>query len=102
MRILLSHFIVFSLLFMSLDGAADRVSVGDPHDDGTARLVDGSATDTCFDGEHGEHGCHGHVAGISVSFVVSVAAVGPADPQYSAMPYMLNYAQAPPTPPPNT
>ncbi len=107
MRILLSNFIVLSLLFLSMDGAADRVSVSHPHDDGQARQVDvtkSMSADTGTDvdpDEHDTHYCHGHVAGISVSFAVAAAPAGVADPRYGVMPYLLTYAQAPPTPPPN-
>ena len=108
MRRLLCQIVMFSVLFMSLDGAADIPSVGHPHGDDptyqldsqrfTAAVVTNSTADQ--NAEHCEHCCHGHV----VSIAEQEASVTPPAtlPERKAAPaiHFRNLTQAPPTPPP--
>ena len=101
---------MFSVLFMSLDGAADIPSVGHPHGDEEVYQRDSQPTTTTAvvtdstadqNAEHCEHCCHGHV----VSIAEQEASVTPplTLPDRKVVPdlHVRNLAQAPPTPPPN-
>ena len=102
--------VIFSLLFVSIEGAADVVLDGVPHGSDSSHLEefghllnahDGEIPDKVLDGEHCEHCCHGH----SVSIVMNVACIpmpaSGSSPELSHSDFVLSLAQAPPTPPPN-
>ncbi len=101
-------FVMISVLFMSLDGAADIESTGHPHGDDGGQLYAAqtvSSVDTAsasdFDVQHCEHCCHGH----TFSIVGQIAAILPSlidtDQQAAVAPQIRHSAHAPPTPPPN-
>jgi len=99
--------VMISVLFMSVDGAADVASTDHPYGGAPAYFVDkhtGSSPATglgsTLDVDHCEHCCHGHTSSITghVSVVVPVLIAG--DYQVRRAPHVRNLAQAPPTPPP--
>lgn len=104
-------FVMISVLFTSVEGAADVLVDGLPHAGDVAshesefgHSLEAHEDETSsgeLDDEHCKHCCHGHTAGatgqfksVTTSFVASEHIVG-----RSAI--VLNFAQAPPTPPPN-
>ena len=98
---------MLSMLFMSAEGAIDTASDGHPHGDDLAHQVDvpeslasNTGPDASLADDHCEHCCHGHLVSISSKLELAPL-VGGTDHQSSGIPYVLNYAQAPPTPPPN-
>ena len=104
-------FVMISVLFTSVESAADLLVDGLPHADDMVshesefgHSLEAHEDETSggeLDDEHCKHCCHGHSAGatgqfssVTTSFVRSELTVGrPA--------FVLNFAQAPPTPPPN-
>ena len=110
MRISLSHIVILALLFSSLEGVTDVVVDGMPHGDDVAHQSefghaledhDGSVPDSELDGEHCKHCCHSHSSTISALVVTSIAPVKTGDRRSNPKSYILNFSQAPPTPPPN-
>ncbi len=101
-----------SVLFTSVESAADLlIDGGLPHADDVAAhesefghsLEDheDETSSVDLDDEHCKHCCHGHSAGVTgqftsmtTSFVASEHTVGRSE-------FVLNFSQAPPTPPPN-
>lgn len=109
MRKFLCHCVMLSVLFMSVEGAADVASEGHPHSDDLAHQLDAdmpvspdtnSDTDSDRDADHCEHCCHGHVVSITVQLLAPTL-LGVTDHQRRGAPHVVNHAQAPPTPPPN-
>lgn len=112
MRRLLHMLLLFSLLFANLEGAIDIAKAGHPHDDPVMQLaaVSDAAVhdlDANQDGDapclqdHCEHCCHGHT-----SVLIAIAALLHTGCRAATHgPYadtsLLNFAPAPPTPPPN-
>jgi len=99
---------MLSVLFMSAEGAMDVASDGLPHGDDLMHQIDAtmsSSSDTSSDsdleGVHCEHCCHGHVISITGHFLACTAHIDATEYQRGEMPHVLNYAQVPPTPPPN-
>jgi len=99
---------MISVLFMSVDGAADIESTGHPHGDDAASLADSQSASTTdassaaeFSVDHCENCCHGH----TFSIVGQVAIILPSrietDQQIVIAPQIRHSAHAPPTPPPN-
>lgn len=100
--------VMVSVLFMSVEGAADSVIEGHAHGDGASHSSDtlepadlDPASDPEPDAEHCEQCCHGHTVSVmatgapsATSFIVSDHAAGARAPAHS-------FVQAPPTPPPN-
>jgi len=109
MRRFLYHFVMLSVLFMSLDGAADITITGHPHGDDPAHQIDtlkSSSAETPADSDlnldHCDHCCHGHGANI-ITQVTSITSVSNAGDQLDGCSRLVdNLAQAPPTPPPTT
>jgi hypothetical protein len=101
-------FVMISVLFMSVDGAADLASSGHPHggdsghfiDEGTAVSKDTTAKSDP-DIDHCEHCCHGHTSSITVSVTILMPTVVANDQRSCRAPHVGGLAQAPPTPPPN-
>jgi hypothetical protein len=95
---------MISVLFMSVDGAADTVINGHAHaDSGALQVDDGTSasltTDT--DDDHCERCCHGHSASITAQMTVTKAQFVVCSHPLSRSVLLRNFAQAPPTPPPN-
>lgn len=110
MRSFIGHFVIFSLLFVSLEGATDVVIDGVPHGDDASHQQefghpldahDGETSDTELDGEHCNHCCHGHTAGISATVASLSTPYVTSDRPSGNSNHVHNFAQAPPTPPPN-
>lgn len=101
---------MISVLFASMDSVMDTAFDGVPHGDEVAHLDefghsldahDGTSSDTELDGEHCDHCCHGHSSSITgVSVAVHVPPTSESVIADSAS-LLRNFAQAPPTPPPN-
>lgn len=103
---------ILALLSMSIDGAIDIAQFGHPHEDplshqtGDSHHFDDVARDEQSGGDssssdHCEHCCHGHTS------VLTAGAPGPVGNSVVgrriayAQSAVANFAQAPPTPPPN-
>ena len=110
MRALICKLMMLSLLFVSLEGVADVVIDGIPHGDESSHQAefghpldnhDGKVSDTELDGEHCEHCCHGHSSVMTAPVVSLQTPVLLRDLRVARSPFVHNFAQAPPTPPPN-
>ncbi len=103
--------IIVSVLFMGMEGAADMLFDGLPHADEAASHEDefghslAAHDDETFSGdlsdEHCKHCCHGHSAGVTGEFASISTPFVPSDVDIGCSTPVHNYAQAPPTPPPN-
>ena len=97
--------VMISVLFMSVDGAADSVTEGHAHGDGAIHVTDNLASDppsdTDPDSDHCEQCCHGHSASMSATLASVTTPFVTADQRTSRSAYVRNFAQAPPTPPSN-
>lgn len=104
--------LLISLLLTSIDGAIDIAKVGHPHDDAATRQADVSdafagTVDTSKDDDgtrttdHCEHCCHGHISVVMPNATPSHSGCGSVDQGPYTDAAILNFAQAPPTPPPN-
>ena len=103
MRNFLCHFLLLSLLFLSIDGAIDMAEAGHAHTDhASAHAEHEEATDIApaFDADHCEHCCHGHVAGITSPANSNNNALLVSDHQPDRAFFIENFGQAPPNPPP--
>ncbi len=101
---------MISVLFMSLEGAADVVMDGVPHGDDVSHQSefghpledhDGSVPDTELDGDHCQHCCHGHSSSITSQLFSFVPPMNAGDRRVDTQSDVRNFGQAPPTPPPN-
>jgi hypothetical protein len=99
---------MISVLFMSVDGAADEASTGHPHGGDPGHFVDEHtvvAADTTsmsdLDIDHCEHCCHGHTSSITGHVKIVVPTLIATDQRVGRAKHIHNFAQAPPTPPPN-
>lgn len=105
--------LIVAVLCMSVDAAIDIVQSGHPHDDDVA-----SQRDAPFDqsgalakarqhtGErsgsgHCDHCCHGHTPAVADGSLELPTGCATAHPFTYAPVSIANFAQAPPTPPPN-
>ena len=100
--------VMISVLFMSVDGAADSVTRGHAHGDAakhSAALLEPAeadhTSDTDPDTDHCERCCHGHSAGISATVASATTPFMRSDHGAGRSAFVRNFAQAPPTPPPN-
>ena len=103
---------ILALLTMNIDGAIDIAQAGHPHEDPLAHQLDDSQqtsesakrTQTDSDtpsNDHCEHCCHGHTSVVTASVLGTFSACG-SGRQIAYVPTSVaNFAQAPPTPPPN-
>jgi len=111
MRTLLCHGLLLSLIFASVEGAADLMVDGFPHDTEVVSHQDefGHSQEAHEDGtsgsdvndDHCKHCCHAHSAGITSQFDTLSKPAWVREPIVERSSYLLNLAQAPPTPPPN-
>jgi hypothetical protein len=107
MRLLISHFLIFSVLFMSIEGLWDMANETHPHSDVYAHQVDANhstATDSdplsedCAD--HCQNICHGHLSSIAANNTVVTLLTSNIYLTVDAS-HFPALSQAPPTPPPN-
>ena len=96
---------MISVLFMSVDGAADVASTGHPHGGDPAHLVDKHTVSSQDDSSESnldiDHCEHGHTSSIAGQVTIVVPTLIARDQQIGRAPHVGNFAQAPPTPPPN-
>jgi len=99
---------MISVLFMSVDGAADVASTGHPHGGDPTHLVDEHtvaspdvASESELDIDHCEHCCHVHTSSITGQVTIAVPVLIAGYQKVRRAPHVCNFAQAPPTPPPN-
>ena len=92
---------IIALLWMGVDGIADRMSEGHPHADELAHHIDAAPESTPdVTPDHCEHCCHGHTSSLTQS-VVSASAVAAVGTVHLERPrHIQNLDTAPPTPPP--
>ena len=107
MRTLICQLVLLSVLVMSAEGAMDVATDGLPHGDDPTHQIDATQSsssdtnsDTDLEGVHCQHCCHGHVS-ITPHFLATTAHNSATEHQTGQTPYVLNYAQAPPVPPPD-
>jgi len=110
MRSFICNFVIFSVLFVSLESAADVVMDGFPHGDDASHQQefghhldaheDGSPSSD-LDGDHCNHCCHGHSSSIAGYVSITVPIFNADGQRVRPAPHVRNLAQAPPTPPPN-
>ena len=105
-----SQIVIVSLLFMSMEGATDIPLDSVPHRDDAAHLSefghaldkhDGSVPDSELDGDHCEHCCHGHCSTIVSQVGSCIVPLSTDERRGANQSHLRNFAQAPPTPPPN-
>jgi len=100
--------VMISVFFMGMDGAVDVASTGHAHDGDATNLV-GEHTAASPDSapvsdpviDHYEHCCHGHMSSITGHVIFPVPTLIAGDQRMGIAPHVRNFAQAPPTPPPN-
>jgi hypothetical protein len=109
MRTFICRFVMLSVLFMNAEAAVAVASDSHPYDDDLMHQIDAtksSSNDTSsnldLENAHCVHCYHGHVVGITPHFLAVTAHLSATENQRGETPHVLNYAQAPPTPPPNT
>jgi len=107
MRVLICHLLIFSVLYMSAEGAWDMANESHAHRDNTAHDVDVHGhtpvnPDPLSDGDDNQcsHVCHGHTPGINGSALVLVNLESNNYHSFNSSPHP-SLSQAPPTPPPN-
>ncbi len=98
------YLFIFSLLFMGIEGAIDSLGGGEhTHGDDHAHVLDNDESlsiDSDADSNHCSHCCHGHTGSIEGN--ITILKCDMSDQQFAFyQPHILNFAQAPPTPPPN-
>jgi hypothetical protein len=107
MRTFICHLLMFSVLFMSAEGAFDMAKESHAHRDNTAHQMEGDGhtpvnPDPPSDESDNQcgHICHGHTSSIisDSNMLVMVASSRYTSFALSSLPTLL---QAPPTPPPN-
>lgn len=110
MRMFIGYLVIFSVLFVGMESAADVVVDGYPHEDITTHQAEfghqldaheDGTPDRELDGEHCNHCCHGHSTGIATSIFAMTPIASTDQPHAGRSDHMRNLAQAPPTPPPN-
>lgn len=102
LRPVILYLFVFSLLFMGIEGAVDSVDGEHPLGGKYAHILDSSdslSPDVDDNDNRCQHCCHGHC--INISGHLTIMNCDMTDQRFSAYdPHTLNFAQAPPTPPP--
>lgn len=110
MRSFICHYVIFSLLFVSLEATTDVFVDGVPHGDDASHQQefghpldahDGEASAAELDDDHCEHCCHGHSASMTAQVAALAAPILCHDYGIGRSTRIRNFAQAPPTPPPN-
>lgn len=99
---LICYLFVFSMLFMSVEGAYDASSGEHPHHDSAVHTVDsGTPSLDAHDGEgQCSDCCHGHASSITGHLPKSLCESNVQQIVFF-QPHFKNIPQAPPTPPPN-
>lgn len=103
---------ILALLTMSIDGAIDIAQAGHPHEDPLSHQLDDSqqTSDSAKStqknpdtpsNDHCEHCCHGHTSVVTASELGAFNACGSSRQIAYLHTSVANFAQAPPTPPPN-
>lgn len=93
--------VIVSMLIMSMDGIADSVVQGHAHGESVAHMTDEVAASISSESEdHCEQCCHGHTAGITTTAAPMTSPFVSANQTAACSIFVLNFAQAPPTPPP--
>lgn len=103
MNTFLTYLVLISMLFVSIEGAADMGKSGHAHDEHASLHIDPDEVGAAIpdkDASHCDHCCHGHINVIG-SVLIPIHSRIPAGNQrpLSSL-FVKNYAQAPPTPPP--
>ena len=102
LRPFISYLFIFSLLFMGIEGPVDSVDGEHPLGEKYAHILDSSdslSPDVDDNDNRCQHCCHGHC--INISGHLTIMNCDMTDQRFSAYdPHTLNFAQAPPTPPP--
>lgn len=102
MKSILCHLLLISLLFVSIEGAADLGEVGHAHTghahEGTDTVVD-PAQD--IEAGHCEHCCHGHTVAVVGSEKAGLIPSPVTNLRARHSNHFANFPQTPPTPPPN-
>jgi len=90
---------MISMLFMSVDGAADIAFTGHPHGGEPTHLIDKHAVASMdfslgveLDIDHCEHCCHGHTFSISVQMNFALPMLVTSDQRIVATPCVRNFA----------
>ena len=103
LRYFILYLFIFSLLFTGVEGAIDSLSGEHPHGDDYTHVLDNDdplSIDSGSDSSHCSHCCHGHTGSIAGN--ITILNCDMTDQQFAFyQPHTLNFAQAPPTPPPN-
>ena len=101
-------FVMISVLFMSVDGAADVATTGHPHGGDPEHFIDehtitslDATSESELDIDHCDHCCHGHTPSITGQVTTALPTLILSDQRIGIAPHVRNFAQAPPTPPPN-
>lgn len=101
---------MLTVLVMSAEGAMAVAGDGHPFGDDLMHQIDvtksssiDTSSDSDLEGVHCENCCHGHghVVSITPYLAAYTVHIGAIKHQRGETPHVLNYAQAPPTPPPN-
>jgi len=107
MRGFICNFVILSMLFMSLDGAADLVIKGQPHDGESGHVLIAYAVISpdiipVHDADIGycAHCYHNHVASIPAQVASITMTLTPGDRFVARSRHLRHLALAPPTPPP--
>lgn len=104
-------FVMISVLFTSVESAAELLVDGLPHavdvvshesefGHSLEAHQDGTSSDE-LDDEHCKHCCHGHSPGVISQFTSLTTSFVAREHTVGRSAYVRNFAQAPPTPPPN-
>ena len=94
--------VILSVFYMSVDAAADSVSKGHAHGGEAAHLLDDSLDEKSdAESDHCERCCHGHTASITAPVASATSPFTSSDHIAGRSVHVRNFAQAPPTPPPN-
>lgn len=101
MKAVLCHLLLISLLFVSIDGAADMAREGHAHAEHAEQQESSDdPSNPDIDSNHCDRCCHGHAPGISSAVASSAVNNSATDHEHHHAPSIQNLGQAPPTPPP--
>lgn len=108
MKLFVCQILVLSMLVLGFESSADMANEGhpiDPEGSHHSEVLHDSPADSGGDpepdSENCEHCCHGHTAGISTRATANSIVFIVSGHEPSRASQYLNFAQAPPTPPPN-
>lgn len=108
MKLFVCQILVLSMLVLGFESSADMANDGhpiDPEGSHHSEVMHDSPADPDGDpepdNENCEHCCHGHCAGIGTRAAANSIAFAASGHAPGRAPHYQNFAQAPPTPPPN-